>query len=53
MFNVTPRRKIKFSKIHVFPFSLRKGTKAEQLPNHLSNEIKKIRTYKNICYICA
>ena len=28
---------IKFSKIHVFPFSLRKGTKAEELPNHLDN----------------
>ena len=34
---------IKFSKIHVFPFSLRKGTKAEELPNHLSEEIKKQR----------
>ena len=35
--------KIRFSKIHVFPFSLRKGTKAEELPNHLDNTIKKSR----------
>ena len=34
-------KKINFSKIHVFPFSLRKGTKAEELPNHNSEEIKK------------
>lgn len=36
-------KKIKFSKIHVFPFSLRKGTKAEELPNHIDNTIKKKR----------
>ena len=36
-------KKIRFSKIHVFPFSLRKGTKAETIPNHLSEEIKKQR----------
>ncbi len=35
--------KIKFSKIHVFPFSLRKGTKAEILPNHLDERTKKDR----------
>ena len=35
--------KVNFSKIHVFPFSLRKGTKAEILPNHLSEEVKKDR----------
>lgn len=35
--------KIKFSKIHVFPFSLRKGTKAEELPCHIDNAIKKKR----------
>ena len=38
--------KIKFSKIHVFPFSLRKGTKAEELPNHLDNTTKKVRVKK-------
>ena len=35
--------KIKFSKIHVFPFSLRRGTKAEELPKHIDNSIKKER----------
>ena len=35
--------KIKFSKIHVFPFSLRKGTKAEELPNHVDDVVKKER----------
>ncbi len=35
--------KIKFSKIHVFPFSLRKGTKAEKVPNHLDEKTKKDR----------
>ena len=34
---------IKFSKIHVFPFSLRKGTKAETMPNHLDELTKKER----------
>lgn len=36
-------RELKFSKIHVFPFSLRTGTKAEMLPNHLEGTIKKKR----------
>ena len=35
--------KIRFSKIHVFPFSLRKGTKAEELPNHIDDVTKKDR----------
>lgn len=35
--------KIRFTKIHVFPFSLRKGTKAEELPNHIDNVTKKRR----------
>ena len=35
--------KINFSKIHVFPFSLRKGTKAELLPNHVDDVTKKRR----------
>ncbi len=38
--------KIKFSKIHVFPFSLRKGTKAEELPNHIDDVTKKLRVKK-------
>jgi len=40
--------KIRFSKIHVFPFSLRKGTKAEELPNHVNDIIKKERVKKII-----
>lgn len=38
--------KIKFSKIHVFPFSLRKGTKAEELQNHIDGTLKKNRVRK-------
>jgi len=41
-------RKINFSKIHVFPFSLRKGTKAEELPNHLDDSVKKQRVKRLI-----
>jgi len=37
---------IRFSKIHVFPFSLRKGTKAEELPNHIDDVTKKERVKK-------
>ena len=39
-------KKIKFSKIHVFPFSLRKGTKAEELPDHIDDVTKKRRVKK-------
>ena len=39
-------KRIGFSKIHVFPFSVRKGTKAELMPNHISEEIKKERVKK-------
>lgn len=38
--------KIKFSKIHVFPFSLRKGTKAEEIENHIDGATKKSRVRK-------
>lgn len=41
-------RKIGFSKIHVFPFSLRTGTKAESLPNHIDNVEKKKRSKRLI-----
>lgn len=34
-------KKLEFTKIHVFPFSLRSGTKAETLPNHIDPETKK------------
>ena len=32
-----------FARMHVFPFSLRKGTKAEQLPDHLPKAVKEAR----------
>lgn len=41
-------REIGFSKIHVFPFSLRAGTKAESLPNHIDNVEKKKRSKRLI-----
>ncbi len=41
-------KKVKFSKLHVFPFSLRRGTKAETLPNHLDEKTKKERCRKLI-----
>lgn len=34
---------LEFSKIHVFPYSRREGTKACELPNHLDNALKKSR----------
>ena len=40
---IETNKKIKFTKLHVFPFSLRKGTKAETLPNHLDEKTKKDR----------
>lgn len=36
-------KKIKFSKIHVFPFSVRKGTVAEEMDNQIDENIKKER----------
>lgn len=41
-------RKLEFSKIHVFPFSLRKGTKAEELDNHIDEAEKKRRSRRLI-----
>lgn len=37
-------RKIGFSDIHVFPYSRRKGTKADLMDNQVPNEIKKHRS---------
>ena len=37
-------RKCRFSFLHVFPYSLRRGTAAEQLPDHCTPEVKKERT---------
>lgn len=36
-------KKINFSKIHVFPYSDRIGTKASTMPNHINEAIKKER----------
>jgi threonylcarbamoyladenosine tRNA methylthiotransferase MtaB len=33
----------RFARMHVFPFSLRKGTKAEALPGHLPKQVKDAR----------
>lgn len=41
-------KEIGFSKIHVFPYSKREGTKACEIPNHLDNSIKKERSRKLI-----
>jgi threonylcarbamoyladenosine tRNA methylthiotransferase MtaB len=41
-------KKVKFSKIHVFPYSNRKGTKADTMPNQIDNAIKKERARKLI-----
>ena len=35
--------KAAFARMHVFPFSLRKGTKAEELPGHLPKAVKEAR----------
>jgi len=39
-------KKIKFSKLHVFPYSNRKGTPADTMPDQVPNEIKKTRVKK-------
>lgn len=41
-------KKIGFSKIHVFPYSIRKGTPAEKFPNQVDGTVKKERTRKLI-----
>ena len=35
---------IGFEKVHVFPYSIRKGTKAEKLPGHLDRSVKEERS---------
>lgn len=37
-------RDLEFGHIHTFKYSLRKGTRAERLPNHLSDKIKSERS---------
>lgn len=39
-------KEINFSKIHVFPYSVRKGTKAENMPNQIDEMTKKQRVKK-------
>ena len=41
-------KKIGFSKIHVFPYSRRKGTKADTMPNQVDEKTKKERVAKLI-----
>ena len=41
-------KKVKFSKIHVFPYSVRSGTKAASMDNQLSQAIKKERARRLI-----
>ena len=39
-------REIRFSGIHVFPYSRRMGTPAASYPNQISNEVKKERVHR-------
>lgn len=39
-------KEIEFAKIHVFPYSKKRGTAAEKMPNHLPNSIKNERCRK-------
>ena len=39
-------RKMKFSKIHVFPYSIRIGTSAANMPNQVDEKVKKERVKK-------
>jgi len=41
-------KKVKFSKIHVFPYSKREGTMASKMPEQVKEEDKKIRSNKLI-----
>lgn len=39
-------KKVGFSKIHVFPYSRRSGTKADTMPNQIDEQVKKERVSK-------
>ena len=39
-------KNVQFYKVHVFPFSARKGTVAQNLPDQISKEVKKTRCKK-------
>ena len=38
-------KQIGFSKVHVFPYSLRRGTRAEKMPDHVSPAEKERRAH--------
>ena len=40
---ITTIKKVNFTKLHVFPYSNRKGTVADTMPNQIPNDIKKKR----------
>ena len=42
--------RIKFTKVHVFPYSRRKGTKADTMPNQIPENIKKERVKRLIAF---
>ena len=44
-------RKIKFDKVHVFPYSIREGTRAAKMPCQLTNQIKSARAAE-LCSVC-
>ncbi|MBQ1812793.1 MAG: tRNA (N(6)-L-threonylcarbamoyladenosine(37)-C(2))-methylthiotransferase MtaB [Bacilli bacterium] len=39
-------KKVNFTKVHVFPYSRRKGTPADLMPNQIDESIKKLRVRK-------
>jgi len=39
-------RRMKFARIHVFPYSPRRGTEAAQMPHQVENKVKKQRSQK-------
>ena len=41
-------RRIEFARVHVFPYSVRRGTKAEKMPGHLDPSVKEQRTHELI-----
>lgn len=41
-------KKVKFEKIHAFPYSVRPGTKAEKMSNHIQKSVKEERCKKLI-----
>lgn len=38
--------KVQFAKVHVFPYSVREGTKAAKMPNQLSGDVKTERAHQ-------